>query len=381
MRVLYVIDSLVPGGAERSLAALAPAYGERGVALDVAYLQDRPGVQADLESGGATVFCVAGPGGRARVVRRLLRLVRTRRPDLVHTTLAEANIAGRTAARLAGVPVVSSLVNVQYGEEQVRGSRVPGWKLRAARLGDRSTARWVRRFHAITASIADTMGERLGIRPDRIDVVPRGRDARAVGVRTPERRAAARASLGVDDEQPLLLAVARQDRQKGLDVLLRALPSIRAGVPGARLAMVGREGNMTTELRGIVREMALGEAVDLLGTRDDVLELMCAADAFVFPSRWEGLGSVLLEAMALEAPIVATAIPPVREVLGEDGGAAVLVPEEDADSLAEAAVGTLLDRSAAAVRARAARSRFLGSFTTDRVADGMLAFYRRALGS
>ncbi|HEV2928003.1 MAG TPA: hypothetical protein VGW74_04870, partial [Propionibacteriaceae bacterium] len=62
MRVLYVIDSLVPGGAERSLAALAPAYGERGVALDVAYLHDRPGVQAELESAGATVLCVAGPG-------------------------------------------------------------------------------------------------------------------------------------------------------------------------------------------------------------------------------------------------------------------------------------------------------------------------------
>lgn len=381
MRVLYVIDSLVPGGAERSLAALAPAYRERGVTLDVAYLQDRPGVQADLESGGARVVCVAGPGGRARVVRRLLRLIRTVRPDLVHTTLAEANLAGRAAARLAGVPVVSSLVNVQYGEDQARGSRVPGWKLRAARLGDRSTARWVRRFHAITGFIADTMAGTLGVRRDRIDVVPRGRDARVMGARTPERRAAARTTIGVDDEQPLLLAVARQDRQKGLDILLKALPSIHAEAPGARLAMVGRDGNMSTELRGIVRETSLGESVDFLGTREDVLELMCAADVFVFPSRWEGLGSVLLEAMALEVPIVATDLPPVREVLGEGETSAVLLPAEDPQALAEAVVGTLRDRPAAAARARAARTRFLGSFTTDRVADGMLAFYGRALAS
>jgi glycosyltransferase involved in cell wall biosynthesis len=107
-----------------------------------------------------------------------------------------------------------------------------------------------------------------------------------------------------------------------------------------------------------------------------VAELLCAADVFVVPSRWEGFGSVLLEAMALEAPIVASDLPAVREVVGDD---APLVPPDRPDALAAAVTATLADPDGAARRAARARERFLATFTIDRVADGMAGFYRRAL--
>jgi glycosyltransferase involved in cell wall biosynthesis len=108
-----------------------------------------------------------------------------------------------------------------------------------------------------------------------------------------------------------------------------------------------------------------------------VEDLLCAADVFVLPSRWEGLGSVLIEAMALRAPIVATDLGPVRETVGDR--TARIVPVEAPAELASAIVATLGDAAARAEMADQGYARFEGHYTIDRVAEGMMAFYRRAL--
>jgi glycosyltransferase involved in cell wall biosynthesis len=380
VRVLYLIDSLAAGGAERSLTALAPAYRDRGIELAVCYLHERHGVRAELEAAGAAVGSLQGPGGLARAVWRARRLIGAQRPDLVHTTLFEADLVGRTATGRTGVPVVSSLVTTAYVPQQAATPGLRRWKLRAARLLDAATAQRVTRFHAISGHVAEVMAAKLRVPRERIDVVPRGRDPAALGVREAGRRAAARAALGLQPGTPLLLAAARQEHQKGLDVLLRAFPAVLERVPRARLAIAGRSGNQTPLLEAIAARSGLGGAVTLLGPRPDVPELLCAADVFALPSRWEGLGSVLLEAMALEAPIVASDLPAVREVVA-DGRSAQLVPPGEPAALAAAIAATFADRPAAAAGARRGRGRFLERFTIDRVADGMVAFYERALAA
>ena len=378
MRVLYLIDSLVAGGAERSLAAMAPHLVAGGLELEVATLHERPGVQDELTAAGVPLHALAGAGGRVGWVRRAQQLIRERRPDLVHTTLFEADLAGRVAAALCRVPVVTSLVNVAYGPEQHADlGRVAAAKLRAAQLADGLTARRVVRFHAISAHVADVMARRLRLPEGRIEVIPRGRDGSRLGTRHPDRRSRARARLGLEDGTPLVLAAARQEHQKGLDVLLEAVPGVLEGVPSARVVVAGRTGNQTPLLRSITSRLGLEPAVRFLGARDDLGELLCAADVFVVPSRWEGLGSVLLEAMALEAPIVASDLPAVREVVS-DGTTALLTPPGEPGSLAAAIVATLADRAGAAARARSARARFLAEYTIDRVAERMLAFYDHA---
>src|SRR5262249_34861288 len=125
-------------------------------------------------------------------------------------------------------------------------------------------------------------------------------------------------------------------------------------------------------------ELGLDGAVEFLGTRDDVADLLCAADVFAFPSRWEGSPGSVLEAMALEAPIVATGIASVREVT--DGSTcARLVPVDDADALAGAIAATLSGDGTAA-RVAAGRTRFAECYTIGPVAEQMVAFYARALG-
>lgn len=378
MKVFHLIESLVPGGAEMGLVSMASPLAARGVESQFAYLRRRPGLQDQLEREGFEVVCLAGRQGRLGWVRRFAGLVNQERPDLVHTTLYEANLVGRVAGTLTGTPVVTSLVNVPYGLEQRSAPGLQGWKVRATQLLDLATSRRVVRFHAITETVADVMALRLRLPRSRIDVVPRGRDPAVLGQRTAARRAQARDELQIRPSSGLVLAAARQEHQKGLDILLEAMPIVRLQRPEAHLVVAGRPGNQTTTLQAAVTRLGLEGSVQFLGVRHDVPDLLCAADVFVLPSRWEGLGSVLLEAMALRAPIVASDLAPVREVLS-DQREGLLVPPNRPKALAAAIVATLGDQDGARERAERAFVRFADCFTIDRVATEMKAFYERAL--
>jgi glycosyltransferase involved in cell wall biosynthesis len=246
-----------------------------------------------------------------------------------------------------------------------------------ARWADAGTAQLVRRFHAVTEEVADVMAGRLRVRRERIDVVPRGRDPRSFGDRDPVRASAARARLSIPADAPLVVSVARHEYQKGLDVLLRATAEVLAHIPKLRVVVVGRPGNQTAELERMRDELGLGRVVTLAGTRDDVLDVLAAADAFVLPSRWEGHSGALVEAMAMRTPIVVSDIAAFREVLGS--GAGLFAAVGDRGALAAAIRATLADAPAAAARTEAARREFETRFTLDASVNGMLKFYERAL--
>jgi glycosyltransferase involved in cell wall biosynthesis len=384
VRILYLIPSLDrSGGAEQAIAALAGPLADRGVSLEVVTFggpRDRaPGALVEpVEAAGGKVSTLR-PAGRMGQILQVRRLVAERRPDLVHTTLFDADVVGRVGARAAGTPVVSSLVNVAYGPEQRANPALRGWKVEGVRWIDRTTGMTVRRFHALSPHVAEVMGRRLGIRPDRIDVIPRGRDAAVLGEPTSARRRQVRASLGIDDDRLLVVAAARHEYQKGLDVLVSAWSTVRAAQPGAALLIGGRVGNETGRLEAAVGAQGADSGIELLGARDDVADLMVGADVFVVPSRWEGFGSILVEAMALGATLVTSEVGPIPDVVGE--GWARLVPPGQAGPLAAAvldAAGQSPDD--ARRRSEVARARFAECFRIDVVADAMAAFYRRALG-
>jgi glycosyltransferase involved in cell wall biosynthesis len=374
MHVVYLIDSLIAGGAERSLAALTPHYLRMGIDLDVAILYERDNVWREpIEQAGAEVISLAGSGGRAGSIRRVVQLLRERKPNVLHTTLFDADIAGRVASVITRVPVVCSLVNEAYGSDQLRDVRLSRPKVRAAQFADAVTARRVARFHAVSTSVADTMARRLRIPRERIDVIPRGRDLAELGIRTDARRRATRDALGVADDTLLVLAIGRHEYQKGFDVLLQAFATVQEHRKAA-LVLAGREGTTTGELHALAAALRIDPAA-FVGFRRDVPDLLCAADVFVSASRWEGSPGGLLEAMALETPVVSTDIVAVREVLGD---LALFVPVDDPTALA-CAIESACDGSRTRDRSRAARKRFLETYTTGHVAQKMREFYGRAL--
>jgi glycosyltransferase involved in cell wall biosynthesis len=375
VHILYLIDSLIAGGAERSLATLTPHYLTMGIDLDVAILYERDNVwRGPIEEAGANVISLAGSGGRIGAVGRTVQLLRRRKPDLLHTTLFDADFTGRIASIASRVPVVCSLVNEAYGNAQLRDERLSRSKVRVAQFADAVTARRVVRFHAVSTSVAEAMASRLRVPRERIEVIPRGRDPEELGTRTTKRRQAMRKALNVADETLLILAIGRHEYQKGFDVLLHAFATASID-RDAVLMLAGRDGTMTKELRQIANELRIGDAVSFLGFRHDVANLLCAADVFVSASRWEGSPGSVLEAMALETPIVATDIVAVREVLDDLG---TLVPVDDVAALATAISTADVDRDAPA-RARRARARFVERYTAAEIAHEMAGFYRRAL--
>jgi glycosyltransferase involved in cell wall biosynthesis len=179
---------------------------------------------------------------------------------------------------------------------------------------------------------------------------------------------------------PVILAIGRQEPQKGFDVLLKSLTTVRSQRPDTRVLIAGREGRASTLLNELVRLHSLTDMVTFLGRRDDVPDLLSAADVFALPSLWEGFAGTVLEAMALECPIVASRLPTLLETIDES--TAALVASGDPDQLARTVVAVLADSSSAGTRARAARRRFEQDFTIEvsarRIAD---LYYRVAVAA
>lgn len=370
MHVMHVIDSMHGGGAETSLLELVPGLETHGVRTSiVSLLPDDGGLEDRLDALGLSRTRLEHRDPFSRTLE-LRKLISAQSPDVLHTTLLFANLTGRIAARRLHTPVVTTLANQDYGPEHRANSRYGPWGVRSAHAADLLTVPFTTCFHAISADVARVMGRRLRIPDGRIRVVYRGRDPARLGEPTLDRRLRTRAALSIEAETPVVLSVARLDRQKGVDTTVDAFQSLLSRIPNAVLVVVGRPGNASAEVRAKAQGRS---AVRLLGHRSDVADLMCAADVLSFPSRWEGLGGTLVEAMALRLPVVAADIPPLTETLGDVGWP--VVRPDDKEALADELV-SVLNRSAGHEATKdAAQRRFRALFTAEAAAGGMARLY------
>lgn len=349
--VLHVIDSLGSlGGAERGLVQEIVRFpSARSV---VVVLFDRAPLRPALEAAGVEVVELGlAHGGLHRTlpvaVRRVAGEVRRRKPDVVHTSLFHGNLVGQWAAAITRRPVVSTLVSsgLRY-DAGAQGSA----RRRKVLLGLARAAAWVSRarWRAITHHAADSNATVFGIDPAAVTVVPRGID--------PERFAPAPDGGAPPhlEGRPALINVGRHFPAKAQWDLIAAMPQVLSALPEARLRIVGEEGPTSDRLRAAIAEHGVGDAVVLQPTVEDIVPLLRGSDVFTFSSHHEGLGTAVLEALAVGLPVVSFDLPSVREVT-DDGRVATLVPMGDVDALARAIVevaATAGDADAAAERRR-----------------------------
>jgi glycosyltransferase involved in cell wall biosynthesis len=302
------------------------------------------------------------------------------RPDIVHTSLYDADIAGRLAAWRApgGSPiVVSSIVNTSYDPARLDDPNVRAWKLSAVRRMDGWTARnLTNHFHAVSGAVKDSAVQALRIDPNRVTVVERGRDPGRLGAPSPDRRARVRSELGLADDAPVIVTVGRQEFQKGHVYLVRAFEALAASHPGAVLLLIGPRGSQSADIEAEISRSPFRDRIMTLGHRDDVADLLAAADAFALPSLYEGFPGAVIEAMALGLPVVASNLPTLREVV-DDGNSALLVPARDPRRLAEA-IGQVVDDPETARRlGERGRERVLTRLTADQSNRRMIELYER----
>jgi len=342
VKLLYALTHLAYGGAETQVVELARRFKDRGAEVEILSLMDADGLTDRLAERGipwTSLGIERGAWWSPRLVTGVVETYRRFRPDLVHSHTLPANFACRAARAVQPVPVlISSAHNLTEGG----AARMAFYRM-TDRLADVTTncsLSAVERYVRIGAVPA----HRIRYVPNGIDVARFAPDAQA--------RTRVRAELGIAEDVFVWLAVGRMTEQKdwpnALDAASRALRA------GDRLLIVGT-GELDDEVRQGVAGRGLEKRVALLGVRTDVAELMCAADAFLMSSAWEGLPVVLLEAAAAGLPIVATRVGGNDQVV-MDGETGLLVAARDSAALA-AAMDRLRKMGAAERSAFGARGR------------------------
>jgi glycosyltransferase involved in cell wall biosynthesis len=378
LKVVFVINGLGTGGSERSTAEMLPFLVEAGITPIVVCLYSRQeGIEKGVRSNEFDVRILSG-GNLFQRVRELRRLITIERPDVVHTTIFEANITGRFASAFGGrPPVITSLVSTPYSKVRLRDPNIKAMRLSAVRMIDGWSARhFSTHFHAVSSAVERAAVEGLKIAPDRISVIHRGRAAERLGRPSFRRRIRARGMLGIPNNCLLLINVARHEFAKGQHHLLEAMVPILIRHPESVLLVAGRKGHASQELERLRTTLGLSDRVRFLGHREDVPDLLAAADVFVFPSLWEGLPGAVIEAMALGLPIIASDLDATREVV-EEGRNALLVRPSSPHALAEALLELMDDQQRRQSFGARSRQIFEDRFTIDRSARLMIELYRR----
>jgi glycosyltransferase involved in cell wall biosynthesis len=322
-RLVLLTTSLSWGGAQVQLVRLARELKRRGWDVGIISMLEPELFSEELESTGIRVASLKMQRGSADLgaLARAVVILRRWRPAVLCSFLYHANLLGRVAGRLAGIPViVSSIRNENFGgSTRDRIVRLTNWA-----------------SHAVTTNsrlAATKLAERRVVAGDRVRVIPNSIVVSEFE-RDPDERYRLRGELGVGEDEFLWVAVGRLDMAKDYPTLLAAVERLVAAGQPTALRVAG-DGPLRGALEVQVRDLGLEERVAFLGPRRDCPALYGAADGFVLSSLWEGLPNVIMEALAAGTPVVATRVGGVGELV-EDGQSGFLVPPRDAPALVDA---------------------------------------------
>ncbi|MCS6316246.1 MAG: glycosyltransferase [Nitrospira sp.] len=306
------------------------------------------------------------------IANRLAKTFRHIGPDIVHTHKYKDSILGATVARYVGVP---HIVRVVHGmPEPFSGLR--NLRMLLYTMVDRFvTRRLIDRVVAVSSDIEKQLIQIYGA--NHVVRIHNGIDLEAVQVSTP--RTQKRREWRVDDKVILIGTVGRLVPVKGHAVLLEALRVLRESNRNVMLLVVG-DGPLRGQLESEVARLGLGEAVIFAGHHSPAYDFINMMDVFVLPSLHEGIPMVLLEALALQRPVVATRVGGIPEVIAH-GETGLLAEPADALSLARF-IQQLIEDQAMAVRiGKAGRTRVEEEFNAQIMAEKTVGLYEKVLGN
>ena len=301
VRIAFCITDLDPGGAERALFHIVTRLDRQK--WDPHVFSVTGGVVADwFQKEQIPVKSFDSTGlPKYKVINWLAFELRQFKPEIVHGFLFHGNIVSRIAGWRAGISI------------RLAGHRVAEREKKWHLWVDRITKRLVTKHICVSRGVADHICANLRINPSQIRVIPNGIESQSA----PPQVTSVRSELGIPEEAKLVLAVGRLHRQKGFSDLISAFSGIVQQYQDAHLVIVG-DGPERDALISQIRNFQLESHITLTGYRNDVAELMHAADLFVLSSHWEGMPNVVMQAMASGRPVVATAVEGIDELLTDE---------------------------------------------------------------
>jgi glycosyltransferase involved in cell wall biosynthesis len=355
------------GGADKIILRNAAQLPSDQVRMTLCFMRHRQDADYDFDRRCAALDLdyreVLHRGATDRtVLPRLREMVQRIRPQIIHSHDYKANFLATRLAHGTGIRRIST----------AHGWTGSGWRERAIYYpGDRLI---LRRFPGVIA-VSDPIRDQLirwGAKPGRVRVLLNGIDPQAYR-RDDAQRQRARQQLGYTVDDVVVGAVGRVERQKRFDLLVKSLAMLAPQQPRIRLAIAG-DGSLTGQLRQQVAQLGLTGRVQLLGHCSNMREIYPAFDLLVQSSDYEGTPTVVVEAMAMQIPVVATDVGGTRQLMTHQEHG-LLVPPGRPDLLCQAIRRTLDDEAATRLRTLAARHRVETSLSYQQRLQKLLKAY------
>jgi glycosyltransferase involved in cell wall biosynthesis len=385
LNVMQVILNLERAGAQEVVRTLAQHLPKHGCTVTVCAFQNGP-LRSEIEKTGVKVELLRRPRYSVvflplfliemfRIRHELARLIEIHQIDVAQTHILEVlDFLVLTLRRDTDLRVVLwTMQNTEFLPTMKH------WLLRPKRFVYRHLYRLlasrVDGFIAVSEEVRHSLIRQIGPIQSRIFTL-----CNAVDVDLFERsgdKAALCYELGLDAHARLVATVGRLTEQKGHCYLIKAAAYVVPAHPDLHFLFLG-DGELREDLKSQAREAGLADNIHFLGLRDDVPDVLAAADLFVLPSLWEGLSVALLEAMAAGKPIVATAVSGTTEAM-VPGTTGLIVPPSNVQALADAISELVSDPEQAQVMGRAAKQHVTENFSAQKQAEEHAMLYRRLL--
>lgn len=337
IKILHIIPTLDTGGAERLLVDIAKRIHHDSFECVVVCFK-RGGIwEKELRAAGVKVIVLAK---RHKIdfknISDLKQAIISESPDIVHTHLG-GDIYGRWLAGRLGIPVVSTEHNINTDEGII------------TRLLKRCTAPYAKKIIAVSAAVAADAQKRYGISRDKLSIIHNGVDVDRFSFHQP-----------LFNRPVHIGAVGRLTAQKDFPTLINAM----AGLKDKAVCDIVGAGPDELFLQDIIKQKDLTQTVHLKGVTADIPAFLKGLDIFVLPSRWEGLGIVILEAALTGVPVIASRVDGIAEII-DDQQNGLLFTAGNAEELAEKIEDVIANQPQALIRADRLRQKVTTHFSID----------------
>lgn len=364
-KIGYLLPQLDPGGSEAHVIRLSEGLRKRGHEAEILCVFEEGRLGALARQKGIPLEALnLRYGWGFQTLAGILKTLRVRKFDILHTYLFGFHFFGGMPARLARVPVViSSRRDVELSQK----NKI----LWLEKLGNGFADKVV----CCSKAVERWVLEREQIAPERLVTLYNGVDTKEFA--GPISGKKIREEFHIPGEDPVIGTISNFSFKKGYPYLFEAAERVFSDFPNAWFLWVGF-GPLEEEMKRKASESSYGSRMIFAGLRRDIPELIAAMDLFVFASLWEGLPNVVLEAMAMAKPVVSTAVGGVPEVIhsGQEG---LLIPPKDSVSLAHSIVELLRHPDKAKRMGEQALKKIHEEFTLERMIDDYEKFYLEML--
>ena len=349
-RVLFVIPDLRVGGSQRHLVTLVAQMNRKRITSSVLCIGDEGELFEELHYHDirANALHLGGKKNALRALNSLVRHMRSDRPDVVVVEGFNAEVLGRIAAAIAGIP------HTVLWLHNVRPRTV--FRKKIDKFLDWATSS----YFGVAEVQRRYMSDELGYPSRKIIIIRNGVDHNAFDC-SGGRHAVS--GLDIGRNRPVVSILAALRPEKDHATFIRGARLVLNEIPDADFLIVG-DGPQRADLEALCSELGLSDNVRFLGTRSDVPEIICATDLMVLTSVTEAMPMVILEAMACGKPVVATDVGGVGELV-EDGVTGFLVPPKEPAALAERLIELIRDPAKCRTMGLAGRRRVLSDFTLE----------------